>query len=587
MKSGKFRKKILLLMPVVLIGLWLRLAQAQHSPLWYDEVFSIVVATGHRLSTVQDVPDPALADYVEPNEFVPVAYFKRFAEFDFKRPSLNVSNTNAGYWTPPLHETLLACWLRLFGTSDLALRSFSLLWGIATIPLLWLIARRIGGVEAGLLAVTFFLVHPTAVHYAVEGRCYSMLIFFSAAMLWLTIRCHDKGTNVARFIAMTVVAVCGLLTHFYFAFFQLSCWIWLFLFNGHTPRKMVVLQALVSLAIISHWYFMISHMTGVYGPGTFWFISDHFPVVCELAAPLAVLFWQFGDEGISKAMVAALPALAAVWASVFMNLSLLRGRLTRIPSLVGGLGVGLTLYAFGLVNQEPFSLTMASLAMGIYAIASVCLKRVCLSTRRAQLVGLLVVSSAFSLIGPLASYFSGGEQLIICHRYYLTILVPSLCLLALGLLRLPRPWKTLTAAILLPAWIIASANELLWETRQAENLVGVANFIRQQDPHLPILMDEWPGVAVAIARKLPSDRLMTCWSRDRQFMHSGKDLSRLVNGYPGVIVVLGRQPKSPLDMEPLPINHWFMHNARLQNSYSGTCYVRVFVPLRGQRFSSN
>ena len=45
---------------------------------------------------------------------------------------------------PPLYYLLLHGWIRLFGTSDLAVRSLGGIIAVATFPLIWLAGRRIG-----------------------------------------------------------------------------------------------------------------------------------------------------------------------------------------------------------------------------------------------------------------------------------------------------------------------------------------------------------------------------------------------------------------------------------------------------------
>ncbi len=45
--------------------------------------------------------------------------------------------------TPPLYFVLVWCWAKLFGTSEVALRSISTLAGIALVPIAYLSAREL------------------------------------------------------------------------------------------------------------------------------------------------------------------------------------------------------------------------------------------------------------------------------------------------------------------------------------------------------------------------------------------------------------------------------------------------------------
>ena len=52
--------------------------------------------------------------------------------------------------SPPLYYVLLHFWMGWFGTSDVAVRSLSGVFGVITLPLVWLAGRRLGGDPAGL-----------------------------------------------------------------------------------------------------------------------------------------------------------------------------------------------------------------------------------------------------------------------------------------------------------------------------------------------------------------------------------------------------------------------------------------------------
>src|SRR5258706_245124 len=45
---------------------------------------------------------------------------------------------------PPLYYYLLHGWIKVFGTSDLAVRSLSGVFGVAAIPLAWMCGKRTG-----------------------------------------------------------------------------------------------------------------------------------------------------------------------------------------------------------------------------------------------------------------------------------------------------------------------------------------------------------------------------------------------------------------------------------------------------------
>ncbi len=77
---------------------------------------------------------------------------------------------------PPLYYVLLHGWISLFGSGDVAVRSLSGLFAVATLPLAWVIGRRRGGPTLGWLFTAVMAMSPFALRYATETRMYSLLI---------------------------------------------------------------------------------------------------------------------------------------------------------------------------------------------------------------------------------------------------------------------------------------------------------------------------------------------------------------------------------------------------------------------------
>src|SRR5437899_1954089 len=61
---------------------------------------------------------------------------------------------------PPLYFLLLHFWIRLFGESDLALRSLSALFGVLALPVIFAAAARLAGRRVGVLAALFSALSP-------------------------------------------------------------------------------------------------------------------------------------------------------------------------------------------------------------------------------------------------------------------------------------------------------------------------------------------------------------------------------------------------------------------------------------------
>jgi mannosyltransferase len=130
----------------------------------------------------------------------------------------------ATYPTMPLYYAVLSGWVPIFGTSELAMRSFSALCSIATGPLTYLATRRSLGQPHALLAASLVAANPLVVWYGSEARGYalSLLLTVVAAAFLLrglnTWRAGDWGAFViaailavyAQLTALLVIAAFGL-----------------------------------------------------------------------------------------------------------------------------------------------------------------------------------------------------------------------------------------------------------------------------------------------------------------------------------------------------------------------------------------
>jgi hypothetical protein len=78
---------------------------------------------------------------------------------------------------------------RLFGSSEAAGRAPAVLLGLATVPLLWLAARRAGeGISGAVAASALLTVSPLHVYYSREARPYALAMFLAAAFVVILLR---------------------------------------------------------------------------------------------------------------------------------------------------------------------------------------------------------------------------------------------------------------------------------------------------------------------------------------------------------------------------------------------------------------
>ncbi|MEO0514899.1 MAG: glycosyltransferase family 39 protein [Planctomycetota bacterium] len=103
------------------------------------------------------------------------------------------------WWTetrqgrPPIYPAMGLLWADWFGHSDAALRSLSVVFGVASVPLLFGIGRRLFDWRVGLVAAVLMAVSPYQVYYSQEYRYYAMFLAFSLAAMVLLLRALGVG----------------------------------------------------------------------------------------------------------------------------------------------------------------------------------------------------------------------------------------------------------------------------------------------------------------------------------------------------------------------------------------------------------
>lgn len=162
---------------VVALAGGLRLFRIGASSLWFDEAFSWLVARQPAWAILTQRLEPIL---------------------------------------PPLYHFFLHFWIGL-GESEVALRSFSALCGLLTIPVMYALGRELFTPATGLAAALMTAVLPFHVYFARETRLYALVVFLSAALLWSFARSW-KGASYRSWFGLGLLAALNLYAHYFAAF---------------------------------------------------------------------------------------------------------------------------------------------------------------------------------------------------------------------------------------------------------------------------------------------------------------------------------------------------------------------------------
>ncbi len=86
-----------------------------------------------------------------------------------------VNNFTRPGWNGPLYYLLLRGWIAVSGTSEYALRFFSLFFGVLLVPLMFILGARLFRRAVGMLAAFLVTVSPYLVWYSQEAKMYTLV----------------------------------------------------------------------------------------------------------------------------------------------------------------------------------------------------------------------------------------------------------------------------------------------------------------------------------------------------------------------------------------------------------------------------
>ena len=525
---------ILLMLMLVLAGTGLRVAAAMRPGLWGDEIFSLAMATGHSLEHPASSAQASLGDFVEPRQAQLPQVFRRYAEHEDPpagaRPVLRavlLSDTS-----PPLYYLLLNGWTRLLGTSDAALRLFSVWCGVLTLPLLWILGREVGPPRLAGSACLLFSFSHVAIYNSTEGRMYAMLWILGAGLAWLSLRLSSRPSDLPTALAWLVAGAAGLLTHYFFAFVWLACVTWLVFVTRLRARAHVAVLASVTLLLVLPWYALV---------------------------PMTLRQWR----------------VTAGW----QNGSLEWPRALGRPFLLAASLLSGTSPLGGWRWADHFALGLFA-ALAIWIVSRSSVHR--LFGRRALLLWLWLAASCLGLlVFDLLRHTTTSN----IDRYVLPALPAAMLLAALLLSQLPRTLHVVALSALLLAWLPSGLAQAKGDPRPWEPYRRVAaRLMSWAQPGDVVVVHSVPTGVIGLTRYLKRDIPIVSWIEPLGLRQVPSDLHPLLAGNRRVALVKIH------DLHlPSPVEAWLREHARLMRrdifNRSGA-EVLYFEPLNGSTFAA-
>ena len=143
--------------------------------------------------------------------------------------------------TPPLGFVL--SWIcDQLGSSPSLIRIPSLIAGVALIPLVAALGRRLGGQRTGLVAALLVAASPFLVFYSVEARSYSLTVALCTASTLLLVRALKDGRR-ADWVGYSLLAALALMSHYTAFAFLVGQVVWALVAYPRNRKAVALSQA--------------------------------------------------------------------------------------------------------------------------------------------------------------------------------------------------------------------------------------------------------------------------------------------------------------------------------------------------------
>jgi hypothetical protein len=127
---------------------------------------------------------------------------------------------------PPLYYVLLHFWMKVFGGSNLGVRSLSGVISVATLPVAWVAGRRFGGRSFAWMTVLLVASAPFAIYYGTEARMYSLVMLLTACG-YIALDRAVRAPRPGNLIAVAVVTAALLYTQYWAVYLLATVAVWL------------------------------------------------------------------------------------------------------------------------------------------------------------------------------------------------------------------------------------------------------------------------------------------------------------------------------------------------------------------------
>lgn len=367
---------------ILILGLILRLISLNQS-LWLDEAINALAVKNYSLLDL--VTQYARADFHPPGWFI-----------------------------------ILWLWTKLAGYSEIAVRIPSVLFGLLTIWLTYLIGKKLVSKNLGILAAALIAINPLHIYYSQEARMYSLATLAVLVNILLFIKLTKRGKVSTLFLILSNVLV---LASDYIAYFIF-------------PAQLIFLIVLQKKEIIKTWVIAL---------------------ICALALGIWWLPVFLNQLNVGSVASANLPT----WKFVAGAFDFKTLPLTYVKFIIGRISLA-DKFVYG-ITLLPVSLLFGYLFLkGIGAIKNI--------SRKLLIIWIfipLILATAISFVVPVYNYFR-----------VLYVLPAFIILLSLGILSFEKRKKYIFLSMVVLIELFCTSIYLLNPAYHREDWKGLVDFLK-------------------------------------------------------------------------------------------------------------
>lgn len=211
---------------ILLLYAYVGVTHSSHQGFWHDEIYTLTFLKGF------SVYDFEGSIWSEVDTTFDVQYCKNLLIEDHFVSNFSKQILHEGQ--PPFYFILLKIWSYCFGSTEVALRSFSLCCGILTFLVFFNLFRRQAKRKyTAWVVLLMLIINPFLFYFFTEARMYALALLLATLSFSFWIKySEDKKIRSYHFLFFCLSSIGLMYTHYYGAFFLSSLAFYELIKNG-------------------------------------------------------------------------------------------------------------------------------------------------------------------------------------------------------------------------------------------------------------------------------------------------------------------------------------------------------------------